>query len=248
MLKHFIISAVFAVSTIGIQAQSAIELAEDLFSNIKLGYDYQEYKVALANMSYDSLLIELDNDQKKTAFWVNVYNSFAQIQLSEASTPVSKYAFFRKEFIQVAGKSFSLNRIEHGILRHSKIVWARGISKPFPAQYEKDLRVDNPDYRIHFALNAGAVSAPPIYYYEVENLDEQLHQAEEGFINTTTTYNESENTVEVSKIFGWYRKDFGGKSGILGLLKKYNKVPADKEPKLVFRKYDWTTKPKQYQE
>ena len=42
------------------------------------------------------------------------------------------------------------------------------------------------DPRIHFALNCGAVSCPPIAVYEGESLDEQLDIATEGFLEGNT--------------------------------------------------------------
>ena len=66
--------------------------------------------------------------------------------------------------------------------------------------------------RIHFALNCGAVSCPPIKTYSAVNIEEELNIATQGFL-------ESERGISVdmvkreivpSKIFYWYKVDFGG--------------------------------------
>ena len=72
----------------------------------------------------------------------------------------------------------SLDDIEHGILRRSKIKWSEGyFNKLFPSKFEKENRVNKVDYRIHFALNCGARSCPPIAFYDPEKLDKQLDVA-----------------------------------------------------------------------
>jgi hypothetical protein len=109
-----------------------------------------------------------------------------------------------------------------------------------PSNLEKQLRVTRKDYRIHFALNCGAESCPPIAFYDDAKLEEQLNLAEKAFIKNDAVYNAEQGIVEVSKIFSWFRGDFGGKKGIRRLLKKHNIIPADKKMKLKFKTYDWT--------
>ena len=66
---------------------------------------------------------------------------------------------FGKKIIDIAGKRISLDEIEHGLLRHSKVKWGLGyINNIFPSHFEKMNRVSKVDYRIHFALNCGAGS------------------------------------------------------------------------------------------
>jgi hypothetical protein len=105
---------------------------------------------------------------------------------------------------------------------------------------EKQLRLVKKDYRIHFALNCGAKSCPPIAFYDDEKLEEQLNLAEKAFVKNDAVYDENRNTVEVSKIFSWFRGDFGGKKGIRQLLVKHEVIPAGKKVKLKFKVYDWS--------
>lgn len=73
--------------------------------------------------------------------------------------------------------------------------------------------MDALDYRIHFALNCGARSCPPIAYYTVDGLDKQLQQAMTGHLKSETDYDSSRNTAHVTAFMGWFRADFGGKRG-----------------------------------
>lgn len=232
------------------QPSCALDFAEDLFFNYRMNYDYAEYQDSLANIPYDKLKTDLDTDAKKLVFWLNVYNVYAQIHLENNPDDYkNRLKFFSEKFIVVAGKKFSLNKIEHGILRKSKALAFRGaLPKLFPSKTERELRVQKPDYRLHFALNCGAKSCPPIAYYELLHIDDQLDMAAQGFLHETTKVDTALNEVKTSRIMGWYRADFGGKKGILKWLKHYEVIPQDMKPRVKFAKYDWSATPKDYEE
>ena len=141
----------------------------------------------------------------------------------------------------VAGKIFSLDKIEHGILRRSKIKWSLGyFSKLFPKKTEKNLRVDKLDYRIHFALNCGAKSCPPIAFYNPENINTQLDAAATAYLTAEAEYDAATNVLKLPAILSWFRRDFGGKQKMIELLKSKQLLNADVNPKIKFKKYDWT--------
>jgi len=77
------------------------------------------------------------------------------------------------------------------------------------------------DYRIHFALNCGAKSCPPIAFYTLEKLDKQLDEATYSFIISETTIDMNNKTISTSKLMYWYRGDFGDTRGIKETLKKF---------------------------
>ncbi|MFZ8458418.1 DUF547 domain-containing protein, partial [Staphylococcus aureus] len=89
---------------------------------------------------------------------------------------------------------FSYDDIEHGILRKSSIKWSLGYAKKwFPSTKEKLLRVNKVDYRIHFALNCGAKSCPPIAFYDDAKLDAQLDIATKAYLIGSVTYDSNAN-------------------------------------------------------
>ena len=247
---RIIVLVVFTCFITSLNAQTkGLGLAEDLFYNFRMDYSYQEYQNQLAAYSLDSLALELNTDAKRKTFWVNVYNVNAQIKMHQNPEDYkNKFRFFSEKWIVIGGELFSLNQIEHGILRHSKCLLTRGkTNKLFPSKREKLLRVDTLDARIHFALNCGAESCPPIAYYELENIDEQLDMATTGFLTESTRMDSIQNEVHVSKIMSWYRGDFDGKKGIVQWLKNYKVIPSDLDPKIKFSDYSWNPTPKDYQ-
>ena len=227
-----------------------ITLSQDMFLAQRMGQDYSDFQSEIEHYDFNQLKEELKNDTLKKAFWLNMYNVYVQIGLEAYDSLYlnKRRKFFNKEFIAIAGKSFSLNDIEHGILRKSQKLWGLGrLRKWFPGKTEKALRVAELDYRIHFGLNCGAKSCPPIAYYEPENLEEQLDQAGKIFVISTSEYDNARNLVFVSKIFSWYRCDFGGKKGIRKILKEYGAIPKSaSKVKIEFQDYDWSVETENY--
>lgn len=102
------------------------------------------------------------------------------------------------------------------------------------------------DPRIHFALNCGAVSCPPIAVYQADSIDEDLNMATEGFLEGNTFINTDESCISTSMIFEWYKEDFGGTNeNIIDWIK--NRSPQKlsesirlmSRPTLKFLTYNW---------
>ncbi len=195
----------------------------------------------LENISEEDLTKSLNNDNLKKAFWINLYNAYTQILLSKDPEKYKiKSSFFGGKQIDIAHKKLSLDDIEHGILRRSKIKWSEGyFNKLFPSQFEKHNRVNKVDYRIHFSLNCGARSCPPIAFYDPEKLDRQLDIATKTYLKGEAEYDSINNIVALPAIMSWFRRDFGGKRKMKLLLKQLSIVPEDKNPSVHFKKYDW---------
>ena len=143
-----------------------IALSQNLLYNVKMGADTRPQLDSLAIVSPQVLVDELQTEDEKLAFWLNVYNAYIQIKLKENSGQyVKRSQFFSTKSIVIAGQKLSLDAIEHGILRHSKTKLSLGyFTKWFPNTFEKTHRLKAVDYRIHFALNCGAASCPPIAF------------------------------------------------------------------------------------
>lgn len=195
----------------------------------------------LQKISVNGLETQLLSDEQKKAFWINIYNAYTQIILSKNPDQYKKRSsFFGSKQIDIAGKELSLDDIEHGILRHSKIKWSLGyFNKWFPSSFEKMNRVKRLDYRIHFALNCGAKSCPPIAFYKPEQLNKQLDMATKVYLKGECEYKENENIVYVPALMGWFRHDFGGKKKMRRILAELAIIPAGKNPSVKFKKYDW---------
>lgn len=218
-------------------------LSQDFLYAVRVGDDYKELETQLANVSISTLNNSLNTENKKNAFWLNIYNAFIQIKAKEKPEWISekRNQFFSEDWICIANTDISFDLIEHDILRKSNWKYGKGyIQKWFPSKYIKTFRLKTVDYRIHFALNCGAKGCPPIAYYNSEKLEEQMETATGSFLSMNTVYNETENTVEVSKILDWFSGDFGGKKGVISILKNHEIISEKVEPKIIFTEYDWT--------
>lgn len=217
-------------------------LSESLLHNIKDGRSTTTLQEQLEHISLETLVNGLESDEQKFAFWVNLYNAYIQILLSEHPELYNdKNAFFKADQIPIAGRHISFALIEHGILRKSQ--WELGggyIHKWFTSDFERKLRVYEQDYRIHFALNCGAKDCPPVAVYEPGRLDLQFAKGTKLFLTRFTTLKKENKIVEVTALFSWFRGDFGGKKGTLKILEELKIIAPDTADGLSFKNYDWT--------
>ena len=220
-----------------------VELSKELIHTAQRKADYSAIREKLATVSVEELAEELDNDQAKKAFWINVYNGFVQhILTNNPELFEDRGAFFGEPRVTIAGQELSFDDIEHGIIRGSRVKWLLGLIKdPFAGKYERTFRVDKTDGRIHFALNCGAKSCPYVAIYDARLMDEQLDEIASQYLNRSSDYKPDENKVYVTSLFSWFRGDFGGKNGIKDdFLKKYEVIPEEADPDLEYQEYDWT--------
>lgn len=242
-MKQFLIF-LFFLSTFAFNAQNVInynQISKNLLQNIMDKSSYEKEINLLAASTLDELVTELKTDNQKLAFWINIYNSFIQISLSKnPNLYKDKGKFFSEERIKIAGEVLSFDDIEHGIIRKSKIKLSLGyLRKWFVSKYERDLRVNNIDWRIHFALNCGAKSCPPVAVYSAESLNKEFDFMTREYLKEQTTYNKETKIAKSVALMSWFRGDFGGISGAKKILFEYKIIP-DKPKNLEFKSYDWT--------
>lgn len=224
------------------KSYSNVTLSKELVRAARDGKDAAQIMDKLATVSVEELSAELDTDESKKAFWINVYNGYVQhILTKQPELFEDRGAFFKKDQITIAGELISLDKIEHGIIRGSKVKWLLGlVSDPFADKYERTFRTDKADGRIHFALNCGAKSCPYIAIYDAPYMNEQLDEISQQFLTRTSSYEAENEKVYITSLFSWFRGDFGGKSGIRDFLRKYKVIPQEADPSLSFQDYDWT--------
>jgi hypothetical protein len=248
-MKNFIIFFLF-LSVFSISAQSNVnynKVSENLLQNIMEDTPYNSQLKILSESTLENLTNALETDQKKIAFWVNIYNAFIQISLTEnPDLYQDKGKFFSEERIKIAGEILSFDDIEHGIIRKSKVKISLGyLGKWFVAKWERKLRVNHLDWRIHFALNCGAKSCPPVAIYSAENLDNEFDFMTKEYLKEQTTYNKETKTATSVALMSWFRGDFGGNSGAREILFDYGITP-EMPKELDFKTYDWTLLLKNY--
>lgn len=217
------------------------ELSRRLVEESRAGRGRAEWD-ELARLAPKSVVHGLRTDAEKLAFWINVYNAAIQFQLREdARRYRHRGRFFARRSIVVAGKKLSFNAIEHGLLRRSMFGYSLGyIANPLPGRFEKRFRLEKRDPRVHFALNCGAVSCPPVAPYSPEEVDAQLDDAARGYLQAESRYDAEAGVVEVPRLLLWFRGDFGGASGVRGMLERYGVVPEGVAGvRVEYREYDW---------
>ena len=191
----------------------------------------------LATFSLSEFEKNLCDDRHKNAFWINIYNAFFQILRKKKKLKHPK--IYTVKEMTIAGRNLSLDDIEHGILRRYRYKYSLGFIPNFMINSQlKKWAVSKIDYRIHFALNCGAKSCPPIAFYSVDKLEEQLELSSLSFLETETQIDEKHKKVNISRLFLWFFNDFGGRKGTKTILSKYLKKDFSTF-KTVFNPYSW---------
>lgn len=216
---------------------SLLLLSGKLLLNVKLNEDTLVKEQKLRSISLIKLHDQLNTDDAKKTFWINIYNAYFQILSNREK--LNRKTIFSKKIIVIAQTQFSLDEIEHGLLRKYRWKWSFGyLPNPFVSALIKKLAVQKTDYRIHFALNCGAKSCPPIAFYTFEKIDTQLNDAMYSFIVAETVIDRNTKTITTSKLLHWYRGDFGGTSGIKKVLEPVLEMQVDTYT-LSFNEYSW---------
>lgn len=207
--------------------------SHDAFNTLLGQYVTSSGKVNYAgfkgNASFKTYLSELSanspesswSKNKKLAYWINAYNAFT-IQLIidnyplKSITDLSGGKPWDKKFITIGAKSYSLNDIEHGIIR-------KQFNEP----------------RIHFACVCAAKSCPKLLNqaYTEAKLNSQLTAQTKYFINDASRNQIADKNLKVSKLFEWYAGDFGDVNAYIA---KYYNGTFKPDSDIEFMEYDWS--------
>jgi Protein of unknown function, DUF547 len=137
---------------------------------------------------------------QQLAFLMNAYNAYT-LELILTRYPNLKSirdfgyipkltSVWDKWTFPLLGKDATLNGVEHGMIRE-------------PGVYD--------DPRIHFAVNCASIGCPMLREeaYVADRLDAQLNEQTARFLSDRSRNRVSaDGTLEVSKIFEWYKGDF----------------------------------------
>ncbi len=135
--------------------------------------------------------------QDQLAFLINTYNSWT-VELILTEYPNIKSikelgswleSPWDKQFIPLLGNIHSLDEIEHGMIRANNI-------------YQEP--------RIHFAVNCASIGCPALSVdaFTGDKLEAQLDAATRHFLSDRSRNFLSGDTLNISRIFKWYRDDF----------------------------------------
>ena len=168
----------------------------------------------------------------KIAYWLNAYNAFT-VKLIVDHYPVEgikklggkhQVIFINTpwdiKFFKIGGKTMTLNRIEHRILR-------REFTEP----------------RIHFALNCASISCPKLRReaYVGSKLDMQLTDQAKEFLRDDSRNILDAKAPKLSSIFSFYGKDmtkWSGKS-LINYINQYAAIKINQDAELDYLDYNW---------
>ena len=221
------------------------EFSHELFDQVLQKYVDPQGRVNYAGLKSDSgtlesylnlLAVNAPSDkatfQTGLAFWINAYNALTIKGVLDhyPTTSVRKIklfnGFFSRIKFQVGGRSYTLNNIEHDIIRY-----------------------EFGDSRIHFVLVCASLGCPILEnrVFVAETLEERLDKATANFINNPEKVRlDRENRVlYLSQIFEWYTEDFEDTHGnVINFVAEY--LPeADatflkaQEIQIQYLEYDW---------
>jgi hypothetical protein len=158
--------------------------------------------------------------EERLCFFCNVYNALclhAHVVHGAPNSVLRRWSFFKSLSYRIAGMDFTLDDIEHGVLRGNQ-TRPYGLIRQFrPGDPRMQYVLSRRDPRIHFVISAGTQSDPPMRILDGDNIDEELHFATESFLEEACKISLPEREVTLPRIFSWYRDDFA--KGNLELLR-----------------------------
>jgi hypothetical protein len=229
----YVVFILYTMSTLSLNL-----LSEQLLLAIKMEQETSTFQNLLRHYSLEELSNELKDENKKKAFWINIYNSYFLILRKEKN--ITKPAIYTQKLFSIAGQKWSLDDVEHGILRKYRYKYSQGrFANPLVSKLIKKLAVSKIDYRIHFALNCGAESCPPIAFYKPEKINQQLDLATQSFLESESDFDNNKKVVHTTALFQWFLADFGYKKGIQEIYQQHlNKDISTYQ--IRYKKYSWT--------
>ncbi len=166
------------------------------------------------------------SDNKKRAFWINAYNAYT-IKLILENYPLKSIMDIKQKgktawkipFAKVGGKTYTLDHIEHEILR----------KKLF-------------DPKIHVGVNCASGSCPKLgnVAFTEDNIDAELTKLMKAFVNDVTRNKITKKKVQISEIFNWFKGDFTKNGSVIDYLNKYSNTEIKSNAKISYLKYDWS--------
>ena len=226
-----IFSYVFAfLLCISLQAQKADHSLWNLVLHNHVSNDGQVDYMAIKSNSinldnYLKLLSKIKPDaswskQEILSFWINAYNAMT-IDLVLRIYPLKSIKDIKNPWSQrlwkIGDKLYNLEDIEHQILR----------------------KMNEP--RIHFAIVCASISCPKLQNeaFQASKIDTQLTKATKEFLRDNNRNNINKYSLELSKIFQWFSKDFKQNGSLIDFLNQYADIEISDKAKIKFKDYNW---------
>jgi hypothetical protein len=192
------------------------------------------FKAALAALA-ETRGASLGTHAERLAFWINAYNLLA-IKAVRDQYPTASIKdggsllspIWKKKVGVVGGSGYSLDEIEHGILR-------KAFKEP----------------RVHFAIVCASLSCPDLRPepFTAARLDDQLDEQTAAFLSNPTKGLQpgpDGKSARVSAIFKWFSGDFEGAGGPAAFIRARSspdvagRIRSLTDAGLSYLGYDWS--------
>jgi len=203
---------------------------------------FQDWEEDLAVLQKVALSL---TQPEKLSFWVNCYNTLALhslIRSAQKGVDPLDSIFCRKDFFTahqylISDLLFSLDDIEHGILRP--------LNQYFPENDSRTLhRLSKPDSRIFSVLSCCTSSSPTTIVINPKFVDKTLNFATQQYFQKTVRIDKG--TIRLPKLCYWYKADFNlNTKNVLDFLtpvltlQQSNLIQANKELDIEYTDYCW---------
>lgn len=167
------------------------------------------------------------------AFWANLYNALT-VKLIVDEAPersirqIRPYLFsigpWGVDWVTVEGEALSLDNIEHDIMRE---------------EFQAPL--------VHYAVNCASIGCPNLKStaWRAATLDADLQAAARAYINHPRGVTVTEDGLIISRIYKWFREDFGdSEEGVIAHLLEHASPDLAtlirENPRIRGHEYDWS--------
>lgn len=188
--------------------------------------EFRDYCAITASLKKVKNLSALSPTQY-LGFFINIYNaltvhSICEIQkTTDIGTTLDVPNFWGTHAYNIGGFIFTLDDIEHGILRGNRAHPSTGKQVIGADDPRVKFAVNHVEPRIHFALNCGAKSCPMVRVYNSNNLEDALEAATRSYLSQEV-YLEEDGTLKIPQILEWYLRDFAdNQNGMLRWIEPY---------------------------
>jgi hypothetical protein len=161
------------------------------------------------------------SDAGRIADAINLYNALSLHARHVYGEPVRQVdGFLNRAAYRVGRYRFSLNDLEHGVLRANRPIHPR-LPAPFG---DGDPRLGAVpagfDPRIHFAINCGGAGCPPVRVYRARTLDAELSAVMAAWLEANITAT-ADGSVNLPMLLWEYQHDFGGLEAAIALAARF---------------------------
>lgn len=171
--------------------------------------------------------------EEKLAFWINAYNAltvrgilleYPTTSIRNHTSRVGGYNLWHHLLLRVGDQDYSLDRIEHDILR----------------------KMNEP--RIHFAIVCASKGCPRLLdeAYQPFKVDQQLDENATDFFSREENFaRQADGAIYLSSILDWFASDFGATPGeVFEFIRPYLPEQSRQSPGTSFSfrylPYDWS--------